>query len=252
MFAVQGSRAKNAATLWIAAVALALTVAACSDMLSLGRSREASLSFGVASTAGAVTSETGFLVLTDGSHTLDVQSVDVVFSEMTFEGENVDAGDDDDSDSDSDSEQTGNARFRSGAATVSLPLEGGVITPFTGQLPFGTYTRLEMDAEFVRIRGTYDGQSFDVTVPVGAELELRLSPPLVVGPAGDPVNVSINVDVASWFRGINGAVIDPRPLATDATLRSEFRSRLRASFRAFEDEDRDADESDSDSDGDDG
>lgn len=90
---------------------------------------------------------------------------------------------------------------------------------------------------------------FDVTVPVGTEFELRLSPPLVVGSATDPVNVSINVDVASWFRSASGAVVDPRSLATNSTLRSEFRSRVRASFRAFEDDDRDGDESDSDSDG---
>lgn len=249
MFAVIGSRVKKAATVSIGATALALTAAACADILSRAGSREASLSFGVASAAAGVVANEGFIVVTEGGNTIDVQSVDVVFSEMTFEGENVDSGDDDDSESDSDSEQAGNARFRSGATTVSLPLAGGVITPFTGQLPLGTYTRLEMDAEFMRIQGTYNGQPFDVTVPVGTEFELRLSPPLVVGSATDPVNVSINVDVASWFRGASGAVIDPRLLATDATLRSEFRSRVRASFRAFEDDDRDGDESDSDSDG---
>lgn len=249
MFAVTGSRVRSVASVSLGAVVLALTAAACTDILSAGRARASSLSFGVMpAIAGTTASSTAFLITTGGGHTIDVQSVDVVFSEMTFEGQNVDAGDDDDSESDSDSDRVGNARFRAGATTVSLPLEGGVITPFTGQLPLGTYIRLEMDAEFVRIKGTYDGEPFDVTLPVETELELRLSPPLVVASASDPVNVSINVDVASWFRTVSGAVIDPRQLATDATLRSEFRSRVRASFRAFEDSDRDGDESDSDSD----
>lgn len=247
MFAVEGSRVRKATSISLGAVVLALTAAACADILSTGSSRQASLTFGVPRLASTATSA-AFVVVTEDGHTIDVQSVDVVFSEITFEGQNVDSGDDDDSDSDSDSERAGNARFRAGATTVSLPLEGGVITPFTGQIPLGTYTRLEMDAEFVRIKGTYDGQPFDVTLPVGTELELRLSPPLVVASSSDPVNVSINVDVASWFQSASGMIIDPRQLATDATLRSEFRNRIRASFRAFEDADRDADESDSDSD----
>lgn len=228
-------------------------VAACGDLFGTeARMRDASLSFGVTEN-GALISDTGrvsaggLVIVTSGGHTVDLQSADVVFSEVTFEGAGVDGGDDDDSDLDSDSDHDGNARFRAGATTVSLPLEGGIITPFNGQIPVGAYTRLEMDADFLRLRGTYDGQSFDVTVPVNAELELRFSPPLDVT-SSDPVNVNVNVDVASWFRDANGNVIDPRQLSTNAELRAQFRNRVRASFRAFEDADHDGDESDSDSD----
>jgi hypothetical protein len=229
-------------------------VAACDDATSLDdRRRQASLSFHVSSAASASLVTPGILELVvngNNGRVVDVQSVDIVFSEITFEGRDVDVNDDDDSDSDSDSEHEGNERFRAGAATVALPLEGGVITPFTGTLPVGTFSRLEMDAEFARIRGTVDGQPFDVTVAIDKELEIAFSPPLVIDDAPDPVNVSVDIDVASWFVDASGAAIDPRQLSTNADLREAFVQRVKTSFKAFEDEDRDADEDDSDSDSD--
>ena len=231
------------------AAVLGLVLTAC-DAFSSG-TRDASLSFNVVPSAAsqvATTEASGLIVVTGGGHTLDLQSADVVFSEVTFEGRDVDSGDDDDSDADSDSDNSGNSKFRSGAVTLALPLEGGVVTPFTGEIPVGTYRGLEMDADFIRLRGTYDGQTFDVTVPVNAELELDFNPALTVTESSDPLNVSVKIDVASWFRNASGVTIDPRQLATNSTLRAEFRNRVRASFKAFEDSDRDADESDSDSD----
>lgn len=241
------------------AVVLGLALSAC-DALSSNGMRDATMSFNVAPAASAAQlasaeASSGLIVVTGGGHTLDLQSADVVFSEVTFEGSGALNGDDDgdsdsdtDSDSDSDSEHSGSSKFRAGSVTLPLPLEGGVVTPFTGQIPVGTYSGVEMDADFIRLRGTYDGQSFDVTVPVNAELELGFNPPLAVTESSDPMNVSVNVDVASWFRDANGNTIDPRQLATNSTLRAAFRNRVRASFKAFEDSDRDADESDSDSD----
>lgn len=236
------------------AASLGLVLTAC-DSLSTNGMREASLSFNVVPSEAAARVASaevgnGLIVVTGGGHTLDLESADVVFSEVTFEGRDVDPADDDDSDSDSDSDHSGNSKFRAGATTLALPLEGGVVTPFTGEIPVGTYRGVEMDADFIRLRGAYDGESFDVTVPVNAELELEFEPALAVTESSDPINVSVNVDVAAWFRDANGNTIDPRQLATNSTLRAEFRNRVRASFRAFEDSDRDADESDSDSDSD--
>lgn len=233
-------------------VLVTLTAGACADILNGNRTREASLSFGVKQPGALVNASSDgsdLIVITGGGHTLDLQTASVVFSEMTFEGQNVESGDDDDSDVDSDSDHEGNAKFRAGATTLSLPLAGGMITPFTGQVPVGTYSRLEMDADFLQLKGTYDGQAFDVTVPVNAEMELRFAPPLAVTASSAPINVSINIDVSSWFKDASGNTIDPRQLATNATLRAEFRNRVRASFKAFEDSDHDGDESDSDSDG---
>jgi hypothetical protein len=249
MSALTGKRSLAAGAAGAAVLGLALTACDAGNGM-----RDASLSFNVASStavsqlAAGETSGSGLIVITAGGHTIDLQSAEVVFSEVTFEGRDVDTGDDDDSDTDSDSDHSGNSKFRAGAITLALPLQGGVVTPFTGEIPIGTYRGIEMDADFLRLRGTYDGQSFDVTVPVNAELELDFNPPLAVTESSDPINVSVKIDVAAWFRDANGNAIDPRQLATNSTVRAEFRNRVRASFRAFEDSDRDADESDSDSD----
>lgn len=250
---VFGSRVRQVALGAAAVVISGLALVACADTLGAGDQREASISIGVprngtvASLAGGSTAQ---LVISTGGHTIDLTAADVVFSEVTFERANVDAGDDDDSDADSDSDHAGNRKFRAGAVTVALPLEGGTITPFTGTLPVGVYRGVEMDADFLRIRGTYDGQAFDVTVPVNAELELFFTPPLDVTSSTAPVNVSVNIDVSKWFTAPDGTALDPRTFATNAEARAHFRNNVRSSFRAFEDEDRDHDESDSDSDSD--
>lgn len=235
-----------------AAVALfaAGGLSACEDLSGSEARRDASVSFHVASSANLSAGAADLLLITEGDHTLDLQSVDVVVDEVTFERLNGQPDDDDDSETDSDSDGSHNARVRVGAATVALPLEGGVITPFTGPLPEGQYDRLELDVEFARLRGTYDGQPFDVTIPIDAEYELELVPPLVVDATGAPPNVTVNIDVAQWLRTSTGALVDPLRLQTDAEYRAEFARRIRASIHAMEDSDRDGDESDSDSDSD--
>lgn len=234
----------------LGAVVLTLTVSACSDLFGSGTGK-ASVSFNAGGRATASTELSLALVpVTGAGHTLDVQSIDVVLDEVTLERDDVSGSDadSDDSDADSDSDGPHNARVRVGASTVSLPLQGGVITPFTSSVPTGTYSRLEMDVRYVRVRGTYDGQAFDVTMPVNAEYELQLSPPLVVAASGDPVNVTVNFDALSWFRNADGSPVDPVRLQGDATYRAAFLARIKASLRATEDSDRDGDDSDSDSD----
>lgn len=242
----QRNRTPSVASAAVAALALFGT-AACSMLTGDKGAGSASLSFhATGTTAASAALMNSAIPITDGVHTVDLQSVDVTFSEVTFERADGQTSDDDDSDTDSDSEGSHNVRLRSGATTVSMPLTGGLIAPFSGNLAAGSYDRVELDVEFIRLRGTYDGQAFDVTIPVGRELELRLSPPLVVD-GSTPGNVTVNINFAAWFSA-NGATIDPRQLATSSTALSAFRDRVKASFKATEDQDRDGDDADSDSD----
>ena len=244
---IQRKRTSSIASAAVAALAIFGT-AGCSMLTGDNGPGSASLSFHAAGTTAAGTALANSAVpITDGVHTIDLQSVDVTFSEVTFERADGQPSDDDDSETDSDSEGSHNSRFQSGATTISMPLTGGMIAPFSGNLAAGSYDRVELDVEFVRIRGTYDGQAFDVTVPVSRELELRLNPALVVD-GSTPGNVTVNINFAAWFTA-NGVTIDPRQLATSATAQSAFRDRVKASFKATEDQDRDGDEADSDSDG---
>jgi hypothetical protein len=129
-------------------------------------------------------------------------------------------------------------------------LQGGIITPITESLPTGFYEEIELDFDAVRLRGTFDGQAFDVTVPVRTELDVRFDPPLEIADDTDQLNVTFAIDPYMWLRRADGALVDPRLFATDASLRAQFVNRIRASIRAFEDRDRDADDSDSDTDSD--
>lgn len=226
--------------------------AGCDD-LGLGSDPTVSLSFagsgaGAAGMAAALVADT----IIGGGHTLDLQSVDITFSELTLErAEGAMGGDSDgDSESDSDSDGSSNERFRSGSATVSLPLNGGVVTPISTSLPAGSYEELEADIAAIRLRGTYDGHAFDVSVPLDAELEMVFQPPFVVDSEDDRLNITIAIDVHSWLRSFDGTPVDPRILATSSSARELFRDRVKLSFRAFEDSDRDADDADSDSDSD--
>ncbi len=260
MLARRGSTLRATLGALAGGLSLALIPTACSD-LSPGGPGTASLSFQVVSSAGAALADNiAAIIVEGGGHTVDLESADVVFSKVNFEREDDDVVDhecdDDDDDnsgpgsgdvvtgqsnsgsgSDCREEDDRDEEFRAGAITVSLPLEGGVITPFNGKLPPGTFDELEMKAEFVRVKGTFDGEPFDVTVAIHAKLELDLDPPLEITETSDVQNVSIDIDVASWFTDSAGNAIDPRLLFNNADLRAQFQRRVRASFRAFDDDD---------------
>lgn len=146
-----------------------------------------------------------------------------------------------------------------GPALVDLPLAAGVQTDMTVTIPEGTYREIEFELEAadddsgpeavflaanpgfrrtsVKVEGTFNGQPFTFTSAVEAEMEFHLNPPMVVGAGG--ANVTVFVDVSSWFRAAGGGVIDPRPANLTAALRSAIEANIRASFQAFGDDDRD-------------
>ncbi len=238
---------------WILLLSALALPAGC-ETFGIGDDKQFSVSF--ATNGQGVSSNQSFSLLADsivfGGHTLNLQSVDITFDEITLErAERTSGGDSDgDSDSDSDSDGPSNHKLRRDGTTIALPMQGGVITPITETLPNGLYEEIELDFDVVRLRGTFDGQAFDVTVPVRTELDIRFDPPLEIGSETDRLNVTIAIDPLMWLRRADGALIDPRLFATNPDLRAQFVNRIRASIRAFEDADRDADDSDSDSDSD--
>lgn len=231
--------------------ALVLALVACD--LGSGPEDEVpvSLSFAVRPRAGlaGVAAGSWTPALSDGARTLELTTVQLNVEELTLERAEVDGADSDgDSDSDSDSDGPGNERFVAQGATVTLPLGGGVITPFSEPVPVGLYEELEIDIEGVRLVGTVDGQAFDVTLPLDLELEMEFEPPLEVLNPDEPFNVTISIDPLAWLKNSDGSFIDPRQLATDSSLRNRVRQRMALTFKAFEDSDHDGDDEDSDSD----
>ena len=229
-----------------------LPLAGC-DMLGIGGDRDLTLSFQVPGTGSGSGRSAALLVdtLRDGSHVLDLQTVAVTFDRVVLEQVHADDHGDSDKDSDKedDSDHAGNERIKNSPITVNLPLHGGVITPIDAPVPNGDYDQLELKVGQVRFTGTFDGQAFDVTLPVHSELDLRLNPVFSVDSNTDRLNVTIVVDALSWFRDVQGHLLDPRLLNTNESLRSFLKSRIKNAFRAFEDSDKDANEKDSDSDG---
>jgi hypothetical protein len=234
------------------ALALTLPVAAC-ESLGLGDDKDVSVSFavaenGMAGQASLVAADS----FTDGVHVLNLTTVSVLFDEITLERDEDEVGGDSDGDSeaDSDSDGSSNEKVRRGPFTVNLPVAGGVITPINEALPAGRYEEVELDVGSVRVVGTFDGQPFDVTVPVQTELDLEFDSPFVVDDDADRLNVTIAIDFSRWFRDSSGVLLSPQSIATNSSLRAQVIDRIRNSFRAFEDSDRDADDADSDSDSD--
>lgn len=164
-----------------------------------------------------------------GGHVIVLSSADLRLSKIEIEGDSV------------------SIEMKSGMTVIGLPLNGGVITPVTVPLLPGTYDKLEMKIESVRLQGTFDGQPFDVNVRVVTEFETRLDPPVVVTASGAE-NVTIAFSVANWFVSNQGTAIDPRNLTPQAA--AQLMSNIKASMHGFDDDDRDGDHDEDDEDSD--
>ena len=223
------------------------TISGCSDSTA-ANAVPLAISFSTSSAStqalGALASA-GDIVITIGGHTVDLQQVQLTVDRAKLErsgalcsDDDDEHGDDIDDDDEDDDGEDECEDVRIGATTFDLPLSGGVVTLDQTAVRAGTYEKIELRISQARLRGLFDGQPFDVTVPVDVERELILSPPLVVT-ENAPATITVNVAVATWLINSDGSLIDPRRLGSSSVLRSFVRSRISSSFRAFEDRDRD-------------
>jgi hypothetical protein len=257
----------------LAAIAAATLLTACDDLAtSPARSPQVSLSFtspasGDAGTGGSPTAAQ----VTDGAgRRIELDRVQLLIAEVELKRLLHD---------ECAEEDDACEKFQSGPSLVDLPLDGGVVTPFTSPITPDTYEELELEidqpedddgsrARFaaehpdwprkatVRVTGRYDAgtgggaQPFDVFLEIEAEIEREFATPLVVDATTDPtsINVTVQVDLADWFRRAGGELIDPRTLATDANLMDIVEENVERSFAAFEDHDGDGHEDSDDDD----
>ncbi|HEY6830598.1 MAG TPA: hypothetical protein VI259_27315, partial [Gemmatimonadaceae bacterium] len=122
--------------------------------------------------------------------------------------------------------------------SVDLPLAGGLVTLPANAIPAGTFRELELRVSTVRLQGTFDTKPFDVTLPINTRGEIQFTTPLVVT-EGTPTAITVNVPVNTWLVNSDGSLVDPSAIATNSSLLGTIRSRIAASFRAFEDENHD-------------
>ena len=150
-----------------------------------------------------------------------------------------------------------------GPMLIDLPLDAGAKGVLAVNLPAGSYQQFEAKIDAVmnetegdpsasaaflaanpqfrgvsiRVEGTYNGQPFVYTSAAEGELELTFNPPLVVdGSAG---NLTVHVDLSSWFRNSDGTTIDPNTATAGTAARETIDNNIKRSFDVFEDDDRD-------------
>jgi hypothetical protein len=224
----------------VATLATAVTLVACSgsDVAPRGASQIAFTSnSGLSASANTIP-------VTSGGHTLDLTQVTLSVARIELKRAVTSACSDDEALHDGDGEDTAHtsvedcAEMKVGPTTVDLPLSGGMVTLPANALPAGTFRELELRLSQVELKGTFDGQAFDVTLPVDVHGEIEFGTPLSVVD-GSPTAITINVPVNNWLTNADGSLIDPRTISTNSTLLDVVRGRIRASLRAFEDEDHD-------------
>ncbi len=256
----------------VAGALMALGAVACGDPTNplTGRGQNVSLSFAgrtpgapLSSTAGlsaSVLAAGDSLVLNDGTNTLIIRSVEVLLREIELKRLNT-------PDCDSTLNSDACEKFEVGATLVNVPLGAGTAVAFTVAIDSGTYTEIEfdihklggdsVDAAFaaanptwpantsIRVTGSYNGTAFTFTTSLDAEEEIALVPPLVIDASGSTTNVTMRLDVTTWFRnGTAGPFVNPATANQGGANQSLVENNIKNSIKAFRDHDRDGDDSD--------
>ena len=163
-------------------------------------------------------------------------------------------------------EDEGCAPLTAGPVLIDLPLDGTTTVVLDAFVPAGTYKRLQARlhavkpgdegvADFLAAHPEFEGISvkvvgvftdaggtahdFTFTSDMNVVSKINFETPVTVD-AGT-TNLTINVDVGSWFTSGSGAVIDP----TNAENQNAIEKNIRRSLRAFEDDDHDGDDDES-------
>jgi hypothetical protein len=249
--------------IWFVA-AIAILASACSDTTETYLRGGVAVSFATRSTpasAPAILSHSA-IALDDttivGSDTLIITRAQLVLSEIELK--QVEAAD-----CDEEPEPAGCEEIEVGPALVDLPLDPGAAQRFSVELPAGTYSRIDFEVHKVsdddpedqafltqhpdftdlsiRVEGMFNGASFTYESDLEVEQELELVPSLLVS---DDVstNVTIFVDIDTWFRSAGGALLDPETGNQGGTNESQIEENIKQSLKAFEDEDGDGNDSD--------
>ena len=186
-------------------------LAACESGMDLSLDAQADVSFQVEESGGVLGSSPPNEVRS-GGHVITVTQATITASRIALEGS-------------SQAAQASNVTF-------DLPVRGGIVTAAQMGVESGVFTQLELALRSIRLRGTHDGQPFDITVRSDATTELRLFPPVMVE-EGEHTNVTVRVELRDWFRADNGGLIEPRRVQGEAALQARLQANVLASLQAF-------------------
>jgi hypothetical protein len=247
----------------------AVVGAGCSDSTNpaAGSGQNVALSFsgvrppGVGGVMAVQATQADSFVLLVGADRLVITSAEVVMRKLELRRAGVSVSCDSVADEDSCEE------FTIGAMLVSLPLAAGAEQAISVPVDSGTYTKIEfkihkpgsdsVDQAFfatnptwpsntsIRVTGTFNGTPFTYTSSLDAEQEYTFNPPLVIDASGSPTNLTIRLDLSSWFRnGSAGPLVSPASGNAGGANESLIKDNIKNSIKAFEDHDHDGDERD--------
>lgn len=232
---------------------LAFVAAACSDAVG-ANAHSLSLSVTGKSASAVVASRTNAfgpsldIVVGAGVNSLTITKAQIVLGRIEVEpGTTATAC--------SGTETDGCPELKLDPVLVDLPLDGTTKTDFGTNIPAGTYRGIELKirpvnssdaggAAFlaanptfsnvsVHVEGTYNGQAFSYNSSLDAGIEMELGAPLTLT-SGSGSNLTLLIDVGSWFKDSSGNAIDP----TNSQNASTIENQIKQSFKVFEDDDK--------------
>lgn len=242
------------------ALALFATVAgtACSDGTGPDEPSSVSLSVAQAPAGGAAqpAAASAGMSFSDGSNTLDLSRVALVLRKVKLERA---------TELDCDNSGTGSdpacEEFVAGPQLLEIPVDGTVDQVVSIDIPPDTYDELEFEVHkpsddtaedqafldanpdfadvSIRVEGSYNAEAFVFLQDLNEKQELELVPALVIEAGAGPTNVTLRVDVSTWFRDAAGALVDPRTANKGGENENLVENNIRASIEVFEDTDRD-------------
>jgi hypothetical protein len=267
------SKRSNSALAALTAVGLL----ACSE--GTGPGNKPQISFNVSTSSGAAANlQSVSDTVVGGTNTLVLDQVELVLRDIRFKRLNDDVceGDGDQSgaiavrpmshdggENGDDGNQDACETVNAGPFLLDLPLGSGVEQVFSVAVDTGTFDELRIrlhkpeddgldpaDAAFlaahpdfagisIRATGTWNGNPFTFTSDLDADQDMQLDPPLVVTDAGANVDVTLKVDVATWFADGAGGLVDPATAGNGGQNENLVRDNIRDSFEAFQDENHD-------------
>ena len=235
-------------------------VVGCSDSTNplIGTGQSVSLSFSgrVPGASGVLSVQGGdSMVVTAGADTLVITSVDMVLREIELKRQQTAVS------CDSTAAEHACEEMELGAILVSVPLAAGATTEFAVPIDSGTYTKAEfkvhkpgsdsVDQAFttanptwpanvsIRVTGRYNGTAFTFTTPLDVEQETAFVPPLVIDASGSATNLTLRVNVASWFKTGGGTLVNPASANLGGANESLVHDNIKNSFKTFEDHNHD-------------
>ncbi len=240
-------------------LALSFFGVACSDSTSPNAdTATATLSFSVpqaqAQAQASIGGPQGVLEQNDGQNTLTLTSVQMVIREIELHREFSVCDDSFLGDNDECEE------FETGPFLAELPLDGTMATSFSVVVPDGTYDQVDFtihkpsddvrDVDFllanpdfdgvsIRVEGSFNGEAFVFLQDLNEEQEIALLPPVTVDATTSAINVTLEIDVETWFVNGDGFLINPVSANVGNDLEGLVEENIKNSIDAFKDDDRD-------------